>query len=40
MHRVRQEDLPFKGSSHHFVGADNGDATHERVSLRRLANLM
>jgi quercetin dioxygenase-like cupin family protein len=23
MHRVRQEDLPFKGSSHHFVGADN-----------------
>jgi quercetin dioxygenase-like cupin family protein len=25
MYRVRQEDLPFKGSSHHFVGADNGD---------------
>lgn len=25
MHRVRQEDLPFRGSSHHFVGADNGD---------------
>jgi quercetin dioxygenase-like cupin family protein len=25
MHHVRQEDLPFKGSSHHFVGADNGD---------------
>jgi quercetin dioxygenase-like cupin family protein len=25
MHRVRQDDLPFKGSSHHFVGADNGD---------------
>ncbi len=24
MHRVRQEDLPFKGSSHHFVGADQG----------------
>ena len=25
MHRVRQQDLPFKGSSHHFVGADQGD---------------
>jgi len=25
MHRVRQEDLPFQGSSHHFVGADHGD---------------
>ena len=25
MHRVRQEDLPFRGSSHHFVGADHGD---------------
>lgn len=25
MYRVRQEDLPFRGSSHHFVGADNGD---------------
>ena len=25
MLRVRREDLPFKGSSHHFVGADNGD---------------
>jgi quercetin dioxygenase-like cupin family protein len=25
VHRVRQEDLPFRGSSHHFVGADNGD---------------
>ena len=25
MHHVRQENLPFKGSSHHFVGADNGD---------------
>ena len=25
MYRVRQEDLPFKGSSHNFVGADNGD---------------
>ncbi len=25
MHRVRKEDLPFKGSSHNFVGADHGD---------------
>ena len=25
MLRVRRADLPFKGSSHHFVGADNGD---------------
>ena len=25
MHRVRQEELPFRGSSHHFVGADQGD---------------
>jgi len=25
MHRVRQEDLPYRGSSHHFVGAKQGD---------------
>jgi quercetin dioxygenase-like cupin family protein len=25
MHHVRQQDLPFKGSSHQFVGADQGD---------------
>ena len=25
MHRVRQHDLPFVGSSHQFVGADQGD---------------
>jgi quercetin dioxygenase-like cupin family protein len=24
MYRIRQQDLPFKGSSHQFVGADNG----------------
>lgn len=24
MYRVRQQDLPFSGSSHQFVGADNG----------------
>jgi quercetin dioxygenase-like cupin family protein len=25
MLRIRREDLPFRGSSHHFVGADRGD---------------
>ncbi len=25
MHRVRQQDLPFVGSSHQFVGVDQGD---------------
>lgn len=25
MHHVRKEDLPFRGSSHRFVGADQGD---------------
>ena len=25
MHRVRQNDLPHAGNSHHFVGARNGD---------------
>ena len=25
MYKVRQEDLPFRGSSHHFVGANHGD---------------
>jgi quercetin dioxygenase-like cupin family protein len=25
MYHVRQEDLPFAGSSHRFVGADHGD---------------
>lgn len=25
MHRIRQSQLPFAGSSHHFVGADQGD---------------
>ena len=24
MHRIRQEDLPFRGSSHQFVGAHQG----------------
>lgn len=25
MHRYKQDELPFKGSSHHFVGERNGD---------------
>lgn len=25
MHRVRQQDLPFLGSSHRFEGAEHGD---------------
>jgi quercetin dioxygenase-like cupin family protein len=25
MYRIRQQDLPFQGSSHQFVGADHGD---------------
>lgn len=25
MKRIRHEDLPVRGSSHNFVGADNGD---------------
>lgn len=25
MYRVRQQDLPFEGSSHNFIGADHGD---------------
>ena len=25
MHRTRQQDLPHRGSSHHFVGAKHGD---------------
>jgi len=25
MERLRQQDLLFRGSSHHFVGADHGD---------------
>ncbi len=25
MHRIRQDDLPFRGRSHQFVGAEQGD---------------
>jgi hypothetical protein len=27
MHHVRQENLPFVGSSHEFVGAEQGDTS-------------
>jgi hypothetical protein len=30
MHHVRQENLPFVGSSHQFVGAEQGDT---RISV-------
>jgi quercetin dioxygenase-like cupin family protein len=33
MYRVRQEDLPFQGSSHQFVGADNGGVGISAVLL-------
>ena len=36
MHRVRQEDLPFVGSSHQFVGADQGDVQVSVFLLRAL----
>jgi hypothetical protein len=36
MYRVRQEDLPFKGSSHQFVGADHGDVQVSVFLLRAL----
>jgi hypothetical protein len=31
MHRIRQEDLPFKGLSHNFIGAENGDVNSFRA---------
>ncbi len=34
MHRVRQQDLPFKGSSHQFVGADQGEVNVSVFLLR------
>jgi quercetin dioxygenase-like cupin family protein len=36
MYRVRKQDLPFKGSSHQFVGADNGDVNVSVFLLRAL----
>lgn len=29
MHHVRQQDLPFVGSSHQFVGAEQGDTVFQ-----------
>ena len=34
MHRIRQQDLPFVGSSFQFVGADQGDAPVSAFLLR------
>ena len=36
MYRVRQEDLPFVGSSHQFVGADRGDVAISAFLLSAL----
>jgi quercetin dioxygenase-like cupin family protein len=36
MHHVRQQDLPFVGSSHQFVGADQGDVNVSVFLLRAL----
>ena len=36
MYRVRQKDLPFRGSSHEFVGADQGDVNVSVFLLRAL----
>ena len=36
MYRVRQQDLPFQGSSHQFVGADQGDVNISVFLLRAL----
>jgi len=36
MYHVRQQDLPFVGSSHQFVGAENGDVNVSVFLLRAL----
>ncbi len=36
MHQIKQRDLPFRGSSHHFVGADNGDVSISAFLFRGL----
>ncbi len=36
MHRIKQSDLPFRGSSHNFVGADNGDVSISAFLFRGL----
>lgn len=37
MHRVRQQDLRYRGSSHHFVGADQGEVNVSAFLFRGLA---
>ena len=37
MHRVRQQDLRYRGSSHHFVGADQGEVNVSALLFRGLA---
>lgn len=36
MHRLRQQDLPFRGRSHEFVGADHGDVSISAFLLNAL----
>lgn len=36
MHRVRQQDLPLQGSSHRFVGAEQGDVNISAYLLSAL----
>ena len=36
MHHVRQEDLPFVGSSHEFVGAEQGNSSVSVFSSDKL----
>ena len=39
MLRIKQSDLPFRGSSHHFVGAVNGDLNSRRGRLQGMEPL-
>ena len=36
MYRVRQQDLPFHGSAHHFVGSNQGDVNISAFLLHAL----
>ena len=36
MHRTREQDLPFQGSSYQFVGANHGDVNVSVFLLRAL----
>jgi quercetin dioxygenase-like cupin family protein len=36
MYRTHQQDLPFRGSSHNFVGADHGDVAMSAFLFRGL----